>query len=151
MRELSEVVREKLNNPEIIKGMAEHLVRNFGREIQHNGRFDTDDLELMFIDMPSRYLLLRGWIDNFKNITNREIYSLEIDWADKGYSWDLNDLTHPTCSKNSKKVYWWMIPKNESGKIFTFEKGEWQNYLAKCYLSSLSMGELKSKKHNLLL
>lgn len=152
----SKNIEAKLNDPGVILGMSRHLLSNFSRELQHNGRFDTDDLELIFLDLPKRQISISGWIDNYEDRNNREMYSIDIHYLDKNYSWDLNEIKEEAreniqSSNGSNKFYQWMKWDDGSEKHLEFKDGSWREYLAKVYLSSLTISDVRDRKRNLLL
>ena len=151
----NKTLQDKLDNPEIVKKMAMHFLEKFSIKVQHDGRFDGDDLELIFFDLPHRKMYIEGYVKGYvlhpERINKKDINFISINWRNQGYFWNLNDSTNAISSKDSKEVYLWVNRKDGGEKTMEFEKGKWQEYLAQCYLSSLPLGDLNFKEKNILL
>jgi len=165
MIELSDSVREKLDNPEIIKGMAESLLINFGKPTfyyDYDRSLDFFGFDYYLTILPEGDLCLRGGLDlsrraDFDNLfftekLEKSSFDFILSQNQKLISSFFNE-----CSKISTLdnvlVYWgeenedtrhdsrvFYSTKNSSlvSSQF-FKKGDWQDYLAKCYLASIKL------------
>jgi len=187
MTELSDSVKEKLNNPNVIKKMAEHILLSAG-QADHSFCEDRGyyyDVMHYFKDLPNRKIQIYGRLNlvyvgkdskynmemgeflhrnlGFDVIQTVNLYADKFEEAEKDFSvirisWDdaplilnINNLKETKLKdikKQSKKTKKRVFRCGDGEDIF--EPGEWQEYLAKIYVSTLGENEyFKFEKGNL--
>ncbi|MFA5953140.1 MAG: hypothetical protein WC812_00960 [Candidatus Pacearchaeota archaeon] len=148
-------IKDKLDNPEIIKGMAEHLLKNFGVfdfEFVHDPKTSNDECLYTFIDFPSKNLLIRGY-GNFPKEFQDFYYKNPQIGNKKDILESFLYLVH-----NFRSPFGTLSILREDFRVFEiekdrlkiFEKGPWQKYLAKVYLSTLSEPLINDPSVNIL-
>lgn len=170
MEKLSNKVRERLNDPKIIREMAEKILVKAGKE-NHAFRFDRGyyyDVRYNFSDFPNKKISLKGRVNLYydeemkkflhkfgvsqkdkQNIDIISEYHNKFKMDEKGFSfigifWSENPLMVDFTKlreysgreifdgRNLKRMF-----DYSSDKVSKFEKGPWQEYLAKVYASVL--------------
>lgn len=115
-----------------------------------HGRFDLMDAK------PIRDFLIAKNIENFKEglylestfgENQRVLYAFNELFTK--IPKDLSSIYIVWNKGNSEEIDFWKVfdayysEDSRINEIKTFEKGEWQNYLAKCYLASIKWGDDK--------
>lgn len=170
MIELTDVVREKLNDPEIIKKMSEYLLLNFGKfnfDVSQDGHSPFPEFfGLRYSLCPNLFRGNKFWVlgeSNFLDKDNKLVSDfLRNDKILEEYSHPFkyskfegiiasffNAIAKNPLSFSSVRVYTAKTGKKDDGDFRVFEydrrnfsifkKGEWQKYLAECYISSLKL------------
>jgi len=170
MIEISDTIRKKLNDPKIIKGIAEYILVNFGCSSHHvDANSDKsgvyNHISYDFVDFSGMPLLIRGRLDleysGKEQNWNREVYEFFQNISEGQSVYSLTTSYNFFMSKLEKQNFQFIrialkdLSSGEYNTVFrednfdigSFKKGPWQQRLAEIYLKSL---ELRKSKKSLL-